>query len=342
MGQASKATRASREGDQIQHRTALLLLVLACLFWGLSFPISKTLTLLYLQSIDGASSWFAVSLQGGIRFLLAGLLMLPIAWRELRTMRSSEIRQGLGLAVCGGAGILFQMDGLAYTSASVSAFLTQAYCVLLPFYHFSRNQALPAFRNLVAIAMVVTGIVILAKVDWRTFRINRGELETLLSAVFFTFQILWLERPAFHQNRTRVVSTTMFLSMGVIFALAAVCTQPAGINYGTAIDSLPKVLLTLALVCLCTLVAFNLMNHCQPAISSTEAGIVYTTEPLFAALFALFLPTQLGILAHIEYVNEQFSFTVLCGGGLILLANFLLQVGSRQAIPPAAEVRIST
>jgi drug/metabolite transporter (DMT)-like permease len=315
MAQASKSTKARREGDRIRHRTALLLLILACLFWGLSFPISKTLTLLYLQSINGASSWFAVSLQGGIRFLLAGLLMVAVGWRELRTMRSREIKQGLGLAVCGGAGIFFQMDGLAYTSASVAAFLTQAYCVLLPFYHFSRSQTLPAFRNLVAIAMVVTGIAILARVDWRTFRIGRGELETLVSAVFFTFQILWLERPTFNQNRTRVVSTIMFLFMGAIFALAAVCTQPNGINYATAINSFPKVLLTLVLVCICTLVAFNLMNHYQPAISSTEAGIVYTTEPLFAALFALFLPTQLGILTHIQYVNERFSLTSYAAAG---------------------------
>jgi len=49
------------------------------------------------------------------------------------------------------------------------------------------------------------------------FRIGRGELETLVSAVFFTFQILWLERPVFRPNRTRMVSTTMFLSMGLIF-----------------------------------------------------------------------------------------------------------------------------
>jgi drug/metabolite transporter (DMT)-like permease len=95
----------------------------------------------------------------------------------------------------------------------------------------------------------------------------------------------------------------------------------------------------LLLVFFCTLLAFNLMNHCQPAITSTEAGIVYTTEPLFTAVFALFLPAQLSGLAHIDYANEQFSLAVVSGGGLILLANLLLQIRSRQAIPPVAEVR---
>jgi drug/metabolite transporter (DMT)-like permease len=321
------------------HRTAILLLILACLFWGISFPVSKSLTLLYLQSMPGSSSWFVVSLQGSIRFLMAGLLMVPFCWRELRSLRGSELIQGFGLGFCGGAGMLLQMDGLAYTSASISAFLTQAYCILLPLYHFARTRTVPGLRDLLAIFMVVSGIAILANVDWRTFRISRGELETLISAVFFTFQILWLERPAFRPNRTRLVSTTMFLSIGLVFGLAALCTRPDRMNYTTAIDSFAKLFLTLLLVFFCTLLAFNLMNHCQPAITSTEAGIVYTTEPLFTAVFALFLPAQLSGLAQIDYANEQFSLTVVSAGGLILLANLLLQIRSRKTIPPVAEVR---
>jgi drug/metabolite transporter (DMT)-like permease len=340
MAQVSDIAAATRlDAAGLNHRKAILLLVLACLFWGISFPVSKALTLLYLQSMPAASSWFVVSLQGSIRFLLAGLLMLPFGWRELRSLREREVIQGVGLGLCGGAGMLFQMDGLAYTSASISAFLTQAYCILLPLYHFSRNRTAPGFRDLLAIFMVVTGIGILANMDWSTFRIGRGELETLVSAVFFTFQILWLERPVFRPNRTRMVSTTMFLSMGLIFGLAALCTRPERMNYATAIDSFPKIFLTFLLVFFCTLLAFNLMNHCQPAINSTEAGIVYTTEPLFTTVFALFLPAQLSVLAHIDYANERFSLTVVSGGGLILLANLLLQIRSRKAIPPVAEVR---
>ena len=66
---------------------------------------------------------------------------------------------------------------------------------------------------------------------------------------------------------------------------------------------------------------------------------MYTTEPLFAAVFALFLPARLSGLAQVGYANEQFSLAVVSGGGLILLANLLLQIRSRKAIAPVAEVR---
>jgi drug/metabolite transporter (DMT)-like permease len=334
---ATKKTKP--EEAAFHHRTAALLLVLACLFWGISFPVSKALTLLYLQSMPGSSSWFVVSLQGSIRFLVAGLLMVPFCWRQLHNIRGREVIQGLGLGIFGGVGLLFQMDGLAYTSASISAFLTQAYCILLPLYHVTRSRMVPGLRDLLAIFMVVIGIAILANVDWQTFRIGRGELETLVSAVFFTLQILWLERRAFRPNRTHLVSTTMFLSLGLVLGLAALGTRPEGVSYTAAIDSFPKFLLTLVLVFFCTLLAFNLMNYCQPSIASTDAGIIYTTEPLFTAAFALFLPAQFSGLAHINYANEQFSLTVLFGGGLIVLANLLLQIRTRKAIPPVAEVR---
>jgi hypothetical protein len=77
------------------HRTAILLLILACLFWGISFPVSKSLTLLYLQSMPGSSSWFAVSLQGNIRFLMAGLLMVPFACEN--SVASGEAKSFRGL-----------------------------------------------------------------------------------------------------------------------------------------------------------------------------------------------------------------------------------------------------
>ncbi|HXL26219.1 MAG TPA: hypothetical protein VN952_06030, partial [Chthoniobacterales bacterium] len=91
MAQATDIATRRIKPDEVgfHHRTAILLLILACLFWGISFPVSKSLTLLYLQSMPGSSSWFVVSLQGSIRFLMAGLLMVPFCWRELRSLRGS-------------------------------------------------------------------------------------------------------------------------------------------------------------------------------------------------------------------------------------------------------------
>ena len=67
------------------------------------------------------------------------------------------------------------------------------------------------------------------------------------------------------------------------------------------------------------------MNTWQRKVSATEAGLIYTTEPVFAAGYALFLPVMLaGLIGH-AYPNETLTPSLLIGGSLVLLANVGMQ-----------------
>jgi drug/metabolite transporter (DMT)-like permease len=89
---------------------------------------------------------------------------------------------------------------------------------------------------------------------------------------------------------------------------------------------------TLVLTVFCTYAAYSLMNAWQPKITATEAGLIYCVEPIFGSLLSLFLPALFSTLAGIDYRNETGTWTLLAGGGLITLANVLLQLN-----PPAKE-----
>ena len=122
------------------------MLLLATVFWGVSFPTMKALGMVQERLLPGANSWFVTSLAITLRFGAAALLMSIWSWRTLREMTRLEVWQGLGLGVFGGVGLLFQMDGLAYTSASTSAFLTQCYCLILPIFVAVRDRRWPSPR----------------------------------------------------------------------------------------------------------------------------------------------------------------------------------------------------
>jgi photosystem II stability/assembly factor-like uncharacterized protein len=62
----------------------------------------------------------------------------------------------------------------------------------------------------------------------------------------------------------------------------------------------------------------------QPSVDATTAGIVYCTEPLFATLFALFLPAILARFHGITYANEIATTHLLIGGSLAVGANTTL------------------
>ena len=319
------------------HSKAVIGLALACLFWGLSFPVSKALTMLYLKAMPEESSWFATGLQGALRFLVAGFVMVMFSWPELRSLKSREFCQGTWLGLFGGTGMILQIDGLAYTPASTSSFLTQTYCILVPIYHAIVARRLPRPIQLVATAGVIAGIMILSRVDWKQIRIGRGELETLLSTFFFTGQILVLDARRFFQNRTKVVSSVMFLMTGLAFAAVAILANHDFASYKLALRISGQFSLIGILVLFCTLGSFNLMNRCQKYIPSSEAALIYTLEPVSTSLFATFLPALLARLVGIDYYNEPVTLTLLLGGGLILSANLFMQVWGNTPVAHAGE-----
>jgi drug/metabolite transporter (DMT)-like permease len=320
-----------------QHVQAIVGLALACLFWGLSFPASKALNLLYLKEIPAEPSWFVVGLQGTLRFGIAGIIMVLLSWRALPSLTMCEITQGLLLGLFGGVGMVFQVDGLAYTPASTSSFLTQTYCILVPLYHAVVARRFPRLVQLIATGGVIAGIVILSKIDWTEFRIGRGECETLLSTVFFTGQILVLDAPRFFRNRTKMVSSVMFLGTALAFAIVSILSNRSFDSYKIVAGIGQQFYLIAILVVFCTLLSFNLMNRCQKYIPASEAALIYTLEPVSTSLFATFLPFCLSALVGIEYANEQLSLSLLIGGGLILSANLVMQIWSHTPVAHAGE-----
>ena len=104
--------------QQRWHFRAVRMLAGTTIFWSLSFPLVKAITILQSSLLPESSSWFHASLTGFVRFSVAGLVLLCMNFKTVRQLTRSEIWQGLGLGFFAGGGILLQMDALSYTSAS--------------------------------------------------------------------------------------------------------------------------------------------------------------------------------------------------------------------------------
>jgi hypothetical protein len=232
---------------------------------------------------------------------------------------------------------MLQADGLAHTSASTSAFLTQAYCILLPLWHCLSRRIVPGWPLLVSTILVVWGIAILSGFNWTTLHMGRGEWETLGAALCFTFQIILLERPAYADNRPLPVTALMFLGFAAWSLPVALATAPHP-QALLAVWASPAAIAHLAvLAAVCSVLAYGLMITWQPKIPATEAGLIYCFEPVCASAFALFLPAWLSGWTAVPYTNETVTASLLAGGVLITLANFLLQwrgPGGPAATPP--------
>jgi drug/metabolite transporter (DMT)-like permease len=237
-----------------------------------------------------------------------------------------ELWQGMGLGIFAAGGILFQMDGLAYTSASTSAFLTQSFCVLVPIFVAIRDREFPGWPLVLAILMVMSGVAVLSKFNLYNFHLGRGEFETLIATIFFAAQILWLERPIFSGTNANHFSIVMFLVMAAISAPIVLSTSRSLTDPLLCYSNPGVIVLTSSLTLFCTIGAFVYMNKWQPYVPATEASIIYGAEPLIASFLALFLPGIISKKTGIQYPNETITWEMIVGGLLIVGANVFLQI----------------
>ncbi|MBS0660314.1 MAG: DMT family transporter [Verrucomicrobia bacterium] len=314
------------------HRVrATWILLGCCVLWGLSFPFSKAIEITQRTVLPQASSWFLATQALAARFGLAALLLALANAHTLRRITRLEVQQGLGIGFFGGIGIVLQIDGLAYTSASTSAFLTASYVVIVPLLLALKTRRVPSWPVLLACAIAMSGMAVLSGIDWAKFQIGRGEAETILGSCVFALQILWLERPRFAGNNTLHSTVVMFTTTTFVCLPVALATQQNWSDWGVALRAPAVPSLILALTLLCTLVTFTMMNRWQRHVGATAAGLIYATEPIFTSLCAFFLPGWLSTYGGFQYPNEELTRALLLGGVLITLANLVLLLPAARA-----------
>lgn len=303
---------------------ASLVLIFTCACWAFSFPAMKALSQVGLVAEPAASTLFFAFLCIACRFSAAGALLGCACLAGRIRFTRLEMEQGLGLGTFSGLGLVLQMDGMGYTLASTSAFLTQAYCILIPIWVSLRIRTFPPPQVVGACVLALTGAAVLAGLGTDGFRFGRGEWETLAGSVLFTGQILWLERPRYRSNHSRHATVIMFLVTAAITWPMAMLSAPTPSAVLRAFASPTALALLGILIGLCTLVTFPLANHWQPRVSATQAGLLYCTEPIFTSLVTLFVPGWISSFAHIAYANETLTPNLVMGGLLILAANVWL------------------
>jgi len=251
-------------------------------------------------------------------------------WRVTR----GELKQGVIIGLFAAMGMFFQNDGLQFTAASTSAFLTQLYAVLIPVYLAIRSRRNPRVTVWLSCALVLVGVAILGQFSWSTLSLGRGEWETLVASLFFMGQMLWLEKKEFAANRPEKLTLVMFATQAVGFCIIG-CILAPNTNALIVPWLSPSWLgLTATLTVFSTLGAYLIMNTWQPKITATEAGLIYCVEPIFGSAMALFLPGLLSLWAGINYPNELATVNLFVGGGLITAANILIQLNPPPPIPP--------
>ncbi len=347
--------------DQSKRRVAIIMLVIVNAMWGASFPLNKGLNL-HVDQVFGvdeasasgmlrtaAAAWLVT-----MRFAAASMFLVVFYASMIRRVKRVHVVAGFWIGFFFFTGLVLQVIGLGMIPASRSAFITSLVVVCTPVMATLVKRQLPKPIVLVGVAVAFAGVAVLTEMitvvgggiaiaDDAMNRFSWGDAVTIAAVVFFSGQILVLDSfgNSGHPDAEDSVAVTP-----VMFATVVILGT---ITFGILKQFVPEVSVTgswsglamrpsfigliLALGLFPSLLAFVWMNRYQPFLTASQAAVVYTLEPFFASTWAMFAPAMIATLCGFAYANESFSWPLVGGGALILVANAIALWPSRDGEP---------
>lgn len=260
-------------------------LLLMTVLWGGTFVIIK-------ESLNSASPMIFV----GIRFTTAFLILLPVLIFTKRTFNKKTLISGFALGLLTFFSFATQTVGLKFTSATKSAFLTGSCVVIIPFVQTIVEKRKPTTGAAIGALFVFGGVVFLSSGGSSFLNIfrelggnfNIGDFFTLLCALFWAFQVVYLDiiSQKFDYLLLVVAQVAVCAVMGFISAIILDASNIESF-YIKINDNLILGILYTAIFA--TVITTTIQTKYQKEVTPTKAGIIYSFEPIFASVFAFFI-----------------------------------------------------
>lgn len=290
---------------QTKNKTLLadLALITVALIWGVGFIASKaalvTITPLWVMTF---------------RFLGSGVLLLILFLKRVRRLDKRTVLMGMVVGSFMFTGMVFQTIGLDHTTASNQAFLIPSYVVLVPFVSWMMTRVKPRGLDVAAALLTFAGVAVISlKPD---FSMNLGDALTLIFAVVYSFQIVFL---GLFVKETDVMSFTVvqMLTAGGLSLFAALVFAPPldGVSATSAFGILYLVVFNTAL-------AFLIQNIAQQYTTSTHASLLISLESVF------------GLIVSVIFLHDPFGPRMALGCGLVFAAVLLSKLELKKEKAP--------
>lgn len=251
------------------------MILVAVLFWGLGTVVMK----------DTVAS-VPPSYLTGIRFLITGLLVALIFWKNFRrALTPKALRSGIIFGALLFAAYWTQTVGLISTTPGKSAFLTSVYVVIVPFMCWPLYKRRPTAFTVVAAVLCLAGIGCVS-VSGESFALGFGELMTLVCAVFFALHIMYVNSVPDELDMMGM-TVIQFLTMGVLGLVTGLFTEPA--PTAEVLLSSDFLFNLVYLVVFSSAVALIFQNIAVAHLPATTASLLLSLEAVSGAVFSVLL-----------------------------------------------------
>jgi drug/metabolite transporter (DMT)-like permease len=263
-----------------------ILLLFTAFIWGFAFVAQR-----FAMDTMGPFSF------NGIRFTLGSLSLVPLVVFRLKSpARRTDPATGRPLSLktfaagallagtCLFIAATLQQIGIIDTTAGNSGFITGLYVVLTPVFgiFLGKKTGLPTWIGMVftlaGLFFLSTAAQVFGRDASEPFSLNRGDLLTAVSAIFWTCHVLLIDGLVKRMDPV-ALSSAQFMVCGVFSALTALFRET--LSAGAVVEAIIPILYSgLASVG----VAYTLQAVGQKYAPPAHATIILSMEGVFAAI----------------------------------------------------------
>jgi drug/metabolite transporter (DMT)-like permease len=240
-------------------------LVLTTFFWGGSFIFNK----IGFREIPPVLFLF-------LRFSLATLLMGLFCARRLRQLNRETVRKGVIVGLALAATNLTFVLGVSGTSATRAGFLNNLFVLNVPLISYLLWRERLERVTLVGVVIASAGLWFMAQGGVEGF--NRGDVLSTVCSLFIALHIITVSR-VLRDEDIFLVSLVQFATVAVVGGVVTAIVRP--VVTGIGVVSWGALLYCVVFP---TVVCFTLQNRYQRFTTPTQAGLIYTLDPVWSML----------------------------------------------------------
>lgn len=274
-------------------------LILATVFWGISFPVVKAM-------VGVADPIYIVVLRFGLSSLLMAAYFL-VAGRQLRRLFSSRVLWILGIT--NGIGFALEFIGLTMTTASVASFLINVNVVFMAIFGSLLLKERITGRAKIGIAVGLAGVFLITTggdIASVTGSSAIGNLIILGAGIVWAYSNIYNKRAVTELGMSPmdVTASMVFISFIAVLPLLLVADMVFEVSAFT-VGSL------LYLTVVCTIIGFYIFYMALRKLTVVNAGIVLLFEIVVA------------VASSFIFLGETIPPLGLLGGAMIALSILL-------------------
>lgn len=247
----------------------LFMLILVSLIWGSTFFLIK-------DTVSTVNENLIVLTRCFLAFIAMFLFQLYKKPKKLFEKQGIMLGSLLGLLLA--ITYTSQTIGLKYTSTGHSAFITSSAVVAVPFILFFWFKTKIKNIDVLSVTIVFVGLFLLTY-DFET-ALNKGDLITIITALSCALHIV-LAGYAVKKANTYTLVTYQFFAASVVSFVALVLSP----NSAYSVLSSKAIMSLIYLGFIGTLFCYFVSVWVQKYVSSLKVALVFSLEPVFAAIF---------------------------------------------------------